>query len=146
MNAQFKSCPLCAMQIPVKAYVCPYCKKSIKTKPVTWLVLAAIVLMLLSLALPRDNKVSSNERQPAKDTARFMARNAALIFLKAPSTAKYCGEEISEFDFAGAQAYKVEGCIDAQNSFGAMLRNYYTAVIIKTDTGLKLVDVNFNKP
>lgn len=51
--------------------------------------------------------------------------------LKAPSSAEFCsiydGTHISQYSDT---VYFVSGCLDAQNSFGAMIRSKYSCLII----------------
>lgn len=133
-----KRCPQCSMDIPGAAYICPYCRKSIKTKPLTWIIFALIVVTIAALAISpgTPNKTTNTE-----DSIKYRSRALVQAQLKAPSTAKFCSENIRKFDFGGADAYEIQGCVDAQNSFGAMIRNNYTIVLLKSGGELSLIDM-----
>lgn len=133
-----KSCPQCSMDIPKDAYVCPYCRKSIKTKPQTWLILALIIIAFVATVISRP---VPNKTTDIEDAIKYRSRALVQAQLKAPSTAKFCYENIRKFDFGGADAYEIQGCVDAQNSFGAMIRNNYTIVLLKSGGELSLIDM-----
>ncbi|MFI5102887.1 MAG: hypothetical protein ACHP9V_05905 [Terriglobales bacterium] len=66
--------------------------------------------------------------------AENMARAAVLASLKAPSSAKF-GEATERNEGEGASCLvAVEGTVDAQNSFGAMLREPYR-VLVRPSSG-----------
>lgn len=133
-----KRCPQCSMDIPEDAYVCPYCRKSIKTKPLTWLIFALIIVPFTATVISR---ATLSKKTDAEDTVKYRSRALVQTQLKAPSTAKFCSEDIRKFDFGGADAYEIQGCVDAQNSFGAMIRNNYTIVLLKSGGELSLIDM-----
>lgn len=79
------------------------------------------------------------------DSARYKSRALVSASLKAPATSKFCGEDIKQFEFAGADAWEINGCVDAQNSFGAMLRNNYRIILTKSGSDWQLVSIYFIK-
>lgn len=79
------------------------------------------------------------------DSVRYKSRALVSASLKAPSTSKFCGEDIRPFNFAGADAWEINGCVDAQNSYGAMLRNNYKIILTKSGSGWNLVSIDFIK-
>lgn len=62
--------------------------------------------------------------------ARVMAERLVQQQLKSPSTAQFSGDD-SDWSVVslGGGAYRVSSYVDAQNSFGAMIRSDFTAVI-----------------
>lgn len=85
-----------------------------------------------------------------------LAKDAVKANLKAPSTAKFPGTilEADKWNFGatfkgakeGCVLYQVQSYVDAQNSFGAMLRNNFT-VVIEMNWGTNqyvIKSVNFN--
>lgn len=68
---------------------------------------------------------SDNKPDPAGDASRA-CENFVKDRLKAPSTAKFSGESVSD---DGTGRYTVTGSVDAQNSFGAMLRDHYSCLM-----------------
>jgi len=49
--------------------------------------------------------------------------------LKSPSSADFCWRTNDSVVVLGENKYRVVGCVDAQNSFGAMLRSDYVCEI-----------------
>jgi len=65
-----------------------------------------------------------------KYNALAIAESKVEAQLKAPSTAEFCS--ISEADISQkGDTWTVRGWVDAQNGFGAMIRNKYTVVIVE---------------
>lgn len=93
---------------------------------ILFFVIAAIGLLFTA----NDTPVQSSAPDYT-DSARYKARALVSGALKAPSTAKFCGDEVTPFQFAGADAWEINGCVDAQNSFGAMIRNNYKVVLTR---------------
>jgi hypothetical protein len=61
---------------------------------------------------------------------RYYCEKAVGQRLKAPSTASYSGQyETQIYELTPGQRYRVVGHVDAQNSFGAMLRMPYNCEI-----------------
>lgn len=81
---------------------------------------------------------SSNPKESIDESdAKYYAEQSIEKLLKAPSTAKF--SDISEtiitpitsyeIEFGDLPGYKVIGFVDAQNGFGAMIRNNYSVEI-----------------
>lgn len=62
----------------------------------------------------------------AEGMARVLCERSVKDQLKAPSTAKFDMPDISSRKVASGIEVTVRGSVDAQNSFGAMIRNRYT--------------------
>lgn len=58
--------------------------------------------------------------------AQIMARNFVKRDLKAPSTASFTGSRV---ETGKDCTFRVSGAVDAQNSFGAMLRTEYSVTL-----------------
>lgn len=78
-----------------------------------------------------------------ENTAYIISEKSVKSMLKAPSTAKFPTDtrtyRVNEAD----STIQITGVVDAQNSFGAMLRNHYS-VILKwygSDESLTVIDV-----
>jgi TPR repeat protein len=70
--------------------------------------------------------------------AYAMAKESVKSKLSAPSTAKFSSLGFDTEAKAGPYGYHqwlVSGFVDSQNGFGAMLRNNWGAVMVKTDVG-----------
>lgn len=55
--------------------------------------------------------------------------------LKSPSTSKFCSSSSATITSKGKNKYTVSGYVDAQNSFGAISRQYFTVTLTMTKTG-----------
>ncbi|WP_289088255.1 hypothetical protein [uncultured Veillonella sp.] len=61
-----------------------------------------------------------------KTMMRLATEKAVTIILKAPKTADFCNSSDYEFSINNGIG-TITGYVDAQNSFGAMIRSYFTA-------------------
>lgn len=68
-----RTCPQCQMQVPAKAYVGAYCKKRLRTSPMTWGCLVLIGLPTLARILSRS---TSTPPAPAPKSAEEAKREA----------------------------------------------------------------------
>jgi len=147
-----KKCNYCAMMIPKDAKICPFCRKKLQVSPIIKYGLLILLILWIIGKIAYNNAGSeyksvsalSPEQIAAKQQAHdnIEARSWAKIyvqnFLKAPSTAKF--QSTADFivslvtDKNGKpikDVWVVEGYVDAQNSFGAMLRNQFTIKLQK---------------
>lgn len=79
--------------------------------------------------------------EPDTEAAFEAAKDAVLKNLKAPATAQF-PEYAAEFvdDLEGGQ-FRVTSYVDAQNGFGAMIRNDFTCVVVvERDDGSRYVN------
>lgn len=79
---------------------------------------------------------------PPKDNsilAYGVSKDAIKPYLKAPSTAKFPSIVWNRSDISirnlGDQKYRVRAYVDAQNAFGAMIRNNYSVTVQFFDDG-----------
>jgi hypothetical protein len=79
--------------------------------------------------------LSGNNPSPSPDSDKFGAYFYSKEFVKeqlrAPSTAKFCDFDEARISSNGANSYTVVGWVDAQNGFGAMLRNRFVCKLHK---------------
>lgn len=103
------------------------------------LAIAGLVLVFGQCGGSSSGKSDSwNNEISAKTYAEFMVKDN----LKAPSTAKFCNSatEMNAKNLGGSK-WKVTGWVDAQNSFGAMIRSDFEVTLELTETGAKRIDV-----
>ena len=90
------------------------------------------------MCTPKEEK-EKKELEDVSRAALIHCRNAVKDRLKAPSTA-----DIPLFDQRttkiGENKFKVESYVDAQNSFGAKIRNNYTCEIERIGTEGENID------
>lgn len=94
-----------------------------------------VLLALLVVVLALNNMV--NESKPDNEIDKFKTEGYALRTaqdgikkkLKAPSTAEFPGLRESEVTREGPDVFIVKSYVDAQNSFGAKIRNHFTVKV-----------------
>lgn len=89
-------------------------------------------------------KKSSKSSSSSRETdAKICAKKAVEDQLKSPSTAKFCKYTEMTATNLGGNKWKVSGYVDAQNSFGATLRNNWTVTLTLTTSGFTDATVTF---
>lgn len=86
-----------------------------------------------------NNKGSSDDESMAIVYARDIVRDK----LKSPSTAKFPWLDVKA-EYLGNRRYKITSYVDAQNSFGAIIRSYWTVELTLTANGYTDVNVTIN--
>lgn len=85
----------------------------------------------------------SSSNKSATD-AKICAEKAVEDNLKSPSTAKFCKYTEMTATNLGGDKWKVTGYVDAQNSFGAVVRTNWTVTLTLTGSGFKDYSVKFS--
>lgn len=164
-------CPECGNDVSTEAVSCPKCGCPIKkqkneskpqqeTQPVNQqnsstgsgcgtviLVIIAIIaaiLMLVTCSGGSSSKSSNdwNTESWAKSYAQIIVKDN----LKAPSTAKFCNtaREMTAKNLGGAK-WRVTGWVDAENSFGAMIRSDFEVVLELSSNGATRISCTIKK-
>lgn len=106
-----------------------------------------VILIILALILVvkwcNNQEYTSDESQCSNASAFVMAESAVKTILKAPSTAEFCKYREAVVT-AVNNTYTVSGWVDAQNSFGAMLRNTFVVQLVCSDNRLEVKGIKFN--
>lgn len=76
--------------------------------------------------------------------AKICAVKAVKDQLKSPSTAEFCKYTEMTATNLGGDRWKITGWVDAQNSFGATIRENWTVTLTLTGSGFKDASVTFN--
>lgn len=73
---------------------------------------------------------SGSDYDPSESNVWSLAKRGVLDKLKAPSTAEFCDREDATIRKSGS-VWTVEGYVDAQNDFGATIRNKFTVIVVE---------------
>jgi len=90
---------------------------------------------------PTAKEIAANKFENTKNNVKYNAKRYVDLALKAPSTAKfpYYGDFIAYQTTENNDVWEVTGYVDAQNSFGAMLRsNWYVKIRVSGDNYILL--------
>lgn len=131
LNITTIKCKRCNKPVSTKAEICPYCRTRLKTSKLTKTV-AAVFILLIPLSMCINSNSSNNREKYNRFDAADAAERRILSSLKAPSTAKFP----SKFDWNindGNSYFSVYSYVDAQNSFGAMMRTNFACIVYKSD-------------
>lgn len=90
-----------------------------------------------------ESKSNYSSSSSKETDAKICAVKAVEDTLKAPSTAEFCSYSEMEATNLGGNEWKITGYVDAENSFGAMLREYWTVRLTLTDSGFTDYSVQF---
>lgn len=95
-------------------------------------------------------KVQEEQRkaQREEETRRMDAWMTSQEFvkrrLKSPSTAEFSSQSNTSVTKVDSLTYRVRGHVDAQNSFGAMLRNQYVVTMRSSGDTWELLDISMD--
>ncbi len=91
---------------------------------------SALVLSIFVLLAVGSSGPDENDPQFRKDMAIETSKEFVLKQLKAPATAQWPrGSANYSCVELGDDQYRVTSYVDAQNSFGAQIRTFYTVVV-----------------
>lgn len=91
--------------------------------------ITAILVVLLFYGLCKSNKPGNVTKQISKMDAAVMAKSFVEQNLKAPATADFGPVRDENVDQLNDTTFTVRGYVDAENTFGAKLRNNYTCTV-----------------
>ena len=125
-----KKCPECFAEVPEKAKKCSHCGSKLP-QPTSMLVKVLAVVFGIGLftsiftaVISPPSSAPSVPEQPSayqlKLSVQVYSESFIERLLKAPSTAKFCHETVTDL---GDNRWRVSSCVDSQNSYGAMIRS-----------------------
>ena len=85
------------------------------------IVISALLLGIQALVKNKTPKSTEPDMYEVVTMAEYFVKQN----LKAPSTAEFCPVREAKIGRLGNNEYEVTGYVDAQNSFGAMIRSTY---------------------
>lgn len=90
-----------------------------------------------SLSSSSGSSSTTNTARHSDDDAFYCATLIVKDYLKAPSTAKFCKLSDATVTHLGNGEYMVTGWVDAENSYGAMIRSDFIVTYTATEKGFK---------
>lgn len=90
-----------------------------------------------SSSSPSGSSSTTNTARHSDDDAFYCAQLIVEDYLKAPSTAKFCKLSDATVTHLGNGEYMVTGWVDAENSYGAMIRSDFVVTYTATEKGFK---------
>lgn len=124
------ACPSCGGLVAVGVKACPHCgRKKPYPKPASTGAVVLAYLFVGFMIYVLANQQGGGGRLEDGVLANMYCENLVKTRLKAPSSAKFAGYSNSVATPIGARKFRVSSYVDAQNSFGATLRNRYTCVV-----------------
>jgi len=143
-----KNCPYCTGQNPDNAAICAYCRRPFptssparkKTSSLTAFVILVIIVVCIGgavLIFGRDDDTSTSPSQSAWYTCRMFIED----HLKAPKTAEFERYNASRVYQLNTSEWIVTMRVDAQNSFGAMIRSDFKCQLRDEGETWRLIDL-----
>ena len=122
MSENTKVCPKCRTEIDKKATVCPNCKSKLGPSKLLVAILLFVGLSVIMALFGEDPSTTS--WNPSDLDICIYSQMRIEEQLKAPSTAKHPACSLWQLTNSGSM-YTFASYVDAQNSFGAMIRTNY---------------------
>jgi len=142
-----KKCLYCTGENPDKALACAYCGKPfpapVPKKKKDWgvvlLTLVIIALCIISIALFTND--GDEPSMTTSESAWYACRQFTEDRLKAPTTAKFERYNSSRVTQYGNGEWGVSMYVDAENSFGAMIRSDFECRLRKEGENWRLINI-----
>jgi hypothetical protein len=143
-RAKTASCPTCGGLVAIGAKTCPHCgqaKPAPKKAGAVAYAIAGLFLVLLISGISNSPGVGNRPRYDSfnaqTECEKFVSRT-----LKAPASADFAPYRELAISGQGDGPWKVVGWVDAQNSFGAKIRNTYVCEVQFTGDTVNLVSMS----
>lgn len=141
-------CPNCKKEIQSGVKACPECGYTAKqyradcaqaSKPYRKMYIGTFFgfIAILIIAGSLITQCTHIENDSEEREAWVCAQNVVEQHLKSPSTADFCKYTEATITDLGNSKYKISGYVDSQNSFGAVVRSYFTVTLTLTGSGYK---------
>ncbi len=107
-------------------------------------VVIAFILIVLAFGCMAFSGNSSDSETSQRIAAITAAKMAVENQLKSPSTADFCSQSEMTISNVGS-SWTVSGYVDAENSFGATVREYWTVTMTLSGDTAKNISVQINE-
>lgn len=124
MSENTKICPKCRTEIDSKATICPNCKSKLGPSKLLIIFLLFIGISVVMGLLNPSRPIW----EPSDVDICVYSQMRIEEQLKAPSTAKHPACSLWKLTNSGSQ-YNFSSYVDAQNSFGVMIRTNYKCIL-----------------
>lgn len=134
-----KKCSQCLAEVSPQAKKCSHCGSKIPqpTSPIVKLLAIVLTIGVFSSIIISSMSGGSSTRSQPKQPTVYDYEQSAIAYaepyitrlLKSPSTADFCRGTATDL---GDNKWQVSSCVDSQNSYGAMLRSNWQAVMVYT--------------
>lgn len=143
-----RPCTECGKDASTDARTCPHCGASNPTVGNRQIAIrVGIAVVVVGVILASMNSGSSSASAPpqrdSESDAYYACRDAIRRQLKAPSTADFPFEGDAHMVRAG-DTLAFKSYVDAQNSFGAKLRNYWFCAATTTGGTVSVIAATLN--
>ncbi len=129
-----KKCPHCQTEIDWLATRCPHCHGKMSVTKSSTKIAAIVIILMLIIAISKigSSTSSTSNSTPSPEQVASQRRAESEVFaedvisklLKAPSTAKFV--DVKAYELSNLpDVWAVNGYVDSQNSFGAMIRSQW---------------------
>lgn len=147
-TSKLSQCAVCGGQISISAEACPHCGEPITIKKlgagkaqekkggISGGVGCFVIVIVIFFFIIAGKDAAQKASDPPKDIptaagAYYISQEFVKKQLKAPSTAEFPSSSDQDVSIAEVSkgTYKVRAYVDAQNTFGAKIRNRYVCVV-----------------
>lgn len=137
-------CSGCDAMIPQYSLIPRHQERRKSSKvPVGGIIVAVLlVLGIIGVLSPFFDSQSSTDDRSID--AWVCAQNVVSESLKSPATAEFPSYSDSYVEYIGDNEYRISAYVDAENSFGATIRQNFTVVLTLTESGYTDATVNFS--
>ena len=137
-------CSGCDAMIPQYSLIPRHQERRKSSKvPVDGIIVAVLlVLGIIGVLSPFfDSQSSTDDRSTGEWEC---GQNVVSESLKSPATAEFPSYSDSYVEYIGDNEYRISAYVDAENSFGATIRQNFTVVLTLTESGYTDATVNFS--
>jgi len=145
-QAKTASCPTCGGLVAVGAKTCPHCgqaKPAPKKAGASAYVLAGLLLVIFIGGIGNSPTGGSGPRYDAFN-AQVECERFVRNSLRAPSSADFAPHRELAISGQGAGPWTVVGWVDAQNAFGAKIRNTYVCEVQFSGDTVNLLNLSIH--